>query len=80
MKQLNTREPVLRYFDKAEEVTLQCDASDSGLGVVIMQEGQPVAFSSRALTNTEKNYPQIERGLLWDLKLPKVALSRLKSP
>ena len=60
MKQLIIREPVLRYFDKAEGVTLQCDVSDSGLGAVIMQEGQPVAFSLRALTNTEKNYAQIE--------------------
>ena len=64
VKQLITREPVLRYFDNTKEVTLQCDASESGLGAVIMQEGQPVAFSSRALTNTEKNYAQIEKELL----------------
>lgn len=64
VKQLIRREPVLRYFDKAEEVTLQCDASDSSLGAIIMQEGQPVDFSSRALTNTEKNYAQIEKELL----------------
>ena len=51
-------------FDKTKEITLQCDASDSGLSAVIMQEGQPVAFSSRALTNTEKNYAQIEKELL----------------
>ena len=64
VKQLITREPVLRYFDNKKEVTLQCDASESGLGAVIMQEGLPVAFSSRALTNTEKNYAQIEKELL----------------
>ena len=61
VKQLITREAVLRYFDSAKEVTLQCDASESGLGATIMQEGQPVAFSSRALTSTERNYAQIER-------------------
>ena len=43
VKQLITREPVLRYFDDKKEVTLQCDASESGLGATIMQEGQPVA-------------------------------------
>ena len=58
------REPVLRYFDNTKEITLQCDASESGLGAVIMQESQPVAFSSRALTNTERNYAQIEKELL----------------
>ena len=61
MKQLITKEPVVRYFDNTKEVTLQYDASESGLGAVIMQEGPPVAFSSRALTNTEKNYAQIEK-------------------
>ena len=62
--QLITREPVLRYFDNTKEETLQCDASESGLGAVIMQEGQPGAFSSRALTNTEKNYARIEKASL----------------
>ena len=64
VKHLITREPVLSYFDNAKEVTLQCDASESGLGATIMQEGQPVAFSSRALTSTERNYAQIEKELL----------------
>ena len=64
VKQLITREPVLRYFDDKKEVTLQYDASESGLGATIMKEGQPVAFSSRALSNTEKNYAQIEKELL----------------
>ena len=63
VKHLITREPVLSYFDNAKEVTLQCDASESGLGATIMQEGQPVAFSSRALTSTG-NYAQIEKELL----------------
>ena len=68
MKQLITREPVLRYFDNSNEVTVHCDASKSGLGTVIMQESQLVAISSRevsrTLTNTEKNYAQIEKELL----------------
>ena len=35
VKQLITREPVLKYFDPNKEVTLQCDASESWLGAVI---------------------------------------------
>ena len=61
LKQLITREPVLRYFDDKKEVTLQCDASETGLGATIMQEGKPIAFSSRALSNTEKNYADRKR-------------------
>ena len=64
VKQLITREPVLRYFDNTKEVTLQFNASESGPGATIMQEGQPVAYSLRALSNTERNYARIEKELL----------------
>ena len=43
---------ILRYYNLQEEVTLQCDASQSGLGAALMQNGQPVAYASRALTPT----------------------------
>ena len=56
--------PVLRYYNIPEEVTLQCDASQSGLGAALMQNGQPVAYASRALTPTETRYAQIKKELL----------------
>ena len=49
----------LRYYNLKEEVTLQCDASQSGLGAVLTQNGQPVAYASRALTPAETRYAQI---------------------
>ena len=55
---------MLKYFDPSKEVTLQCDASESGLGAVILHEGRPIAFSSRTLKITERNYAQIEKELL----------------
>ena len=64
IKKLITFHPVLRYYDVAKEVTLQCDASQSGVGAALLQEGQPVAFTSRAHTSTERNYAQIEKELL----------------
>ncbi len=56
--------PVLRYYDAQEELTIQCDASPSGLGAALMQKGQPVAYASRAVTPVEARYAQIEKELL----------------
>ena len=56
--------PVLRYYNLEEEVTLQCDASQSWLGAALMQNGQSVAYGSRALTSAETRYAQIEKELL----------------
>lgn len=65
MKDTITAEPgpVLAYFDPEKEVTLQVDASKNGLGATIMQEGRPVAYASKLLSDTEKNYAQIEKEL-----------------
>ena len=59
-----TQAPVLRYYSLNDEVTLQCDASDTGLGAALLQLQQPVSFSLRALTQTETRYAQIEKELL----------------
>ena len=54
----------LRYYDQSKPVTLQCDASLKGLGACIIQDGQPIAFASKSLTDTETHYANIERELL----------------
>ena len=64
VKQLTTKHPVLKYYDINEEVTLQCDASEKGLGASLLQNGQPVAFASRTLSPTEQRYAQIEKECL----------------
>ena len=56
--------PVLRFYSLQDEVTLQCDASDTGLGAALLQLQQSVSFASRALTQTETRYAQIEKELL----------------
>lgn len=55
---------VLKSYNPTEQRVLQCDASKSGLGAALMQRGQPIAYASRALTETEKGYAQIEKELL----------------
>ena len=46
LKQVVSSTPTLRYYNLAEEVMLQCDASQTGLGAALMQNGQPVAYAS----------------------------------
>ena len=64
LKKAVSSTPILQYYNLEEKVTLQCDASQSGLGAVLMQNGQPVGYASRALTLTESRYAQIEKELL----------------
>ena len=60
IKEILTSNPVQKYFDVSKPVTVQCDASKSGLGAVLHQENQPVAYA----TDTETEYAQIEKELL----------------
>ncbi|CAB3989788.1 Hypothetical predicted protein [Paramuricea clavata] len=55
---------VLKYYDPKLPVKLQVDACKSGLGAVLMQNGSPIAYVSRSLTETESEYAQIEKELL----------------
>ena len=64
VKSLVTQAPVLKYFDSTKGATLQCDASDKGLGAVIMQNDQPITYASRALTEAETRHDQTEKELL----------------
>ncbi len=64
VKELVTSAPVLRYYRPEEELTIQCDASQHGLGAAILQRGQPVAYASRALTPAETRYAQLEKEML----------------
>ena len=40
---------ILQYFDLQKEITIECDASQKGLGACLLQDGKPVNFSSRSL-------------------------------
>ena len=64
IKDLIASAPVLRFFDPAVSAVIQTDASSGGLGSCLLQNGQPVAYASRALTDAETRYAQIEKELL----------------
>ena len=59
VKQQVTQAPVLAYYSPEKELVIQCDASILGLGVVLMREGHPLAYASRALTDPETRYATI---------------------
>ena len=52
---------LLPYFSTEKQCTLQVDASKKGFGAVLLQDGNPVYYASRSLSNTEKNYQNLER-------------------
>ncbi|GFW20849.1 hypothetical protein TNCV_1050701 [Trichonephila clavipes] len=54
----------LKYFNGIKAVTVSVDASKNGLGAVLLQEGQQVAYRSLSLTQTQQRYSQIEKELM----------------
>ena len=54
----------LMFFDTSKTVTLEVDASLRGLGAALIQDGKPVMYASKALTDTQSRYSNIEREML----------------
>ena len=48
--------PVLAFANYTKDFLLETDASKEGLGAVLSQKQEPVAYGSQALTTHEKNY------------------------
>ena len=57
LKNRLTSVPVLILLILKESFVVYCDASKNGLGGVLMQNRQVVAYASRQLKVHEKNYP-----------------------
>ena len=55
---------VLRYYSLEEPIVVTVDSSSYGLGACLLQDDKPVAFASRSLSKSEKNYGQIEKEML----------------
>ena len=64
----HTSAPVLIFPDYSKEFILCTDASDIGIGGILMQERngtpQPIAYASRLCTSAERNYSKTERETL----------------
>ena len=63
-KDLIHEKMTLKYFDPTKPTTLEVDSSLEGLGAALLQDGEPVAFASKSLSDCERRYANIEREML----------------
>ena len=69
IKEALTTHTVLAHFDPDTPIGLACDASTVGIGAVIYHKypdgtERPIAYASKTLSDSERNYSQIEREAL----------------
>lgn len=64
IKELISSAPTLVFFDPSKPVTLSADSSAHSLGAVLLQEGKPVEFAAKSLTDSQQRYSQIEKEML----------------
>jgi hypothetical protein len=57
LKKLLTTSPVLAQLDITKSFNVYYDASGTGLGCVLMQEGRLIVYSSCQLRQHEEHYP-----------------------
>ena len=76
LKRKLTEAPVLCIYDKYLPIKLACDASSYGIGAVLShvypdQSERPMAFASRTLNVSDKNYSQLDKeglGVIFGIK------------
>ncbi|XP_077508305.1 uncharacterized protein LOC144119604 [Amblyomma americanum] len=75
LKRLLSEPPILQVADFKKDFVLRTDASDQGLGAVLLQgkEGvlHPVAYASRKLLQRERAYSAVEKeglAIVWAIK------------
>lgn len=57
LKRMLTEAPVLTLPESGKDFVVYSDASLSGLGCVLMQDGKVISYASRQLKPHERNYP-----------------------
>ena len=64
VKHALTTDCMLYYPDWSKGFTLRTDASNIGIGAILLQEGRPICYLSRKLNDAERNYKVWEQEML----------------
>lgn len=75
IKSYVSSEPILRLPEPGKTYFLRTDASNSGIGAVLIERHDeklfPVCYASKNLSSVERNYPTIEKeclAIVWGIK------------
>jgi len=63
LKGILVKASVLKLPDFDKDFEIHSDASDFAIGGVIVQDGRPVAFESKKLSETERRWPTHEKDM-----------------
>ena len=61
LKQVVSTAPILKIVDLEKPFILKIDASRVAVGAVLSQDGRPIAFESKKLSPTQRNWPVHEQ-------------------
>ncbi|UYV81891.1 K02A2.6-like [Cordylochernes scorpioides] len=61
LKDMVSNAPILTFFDPTKPITISSDASQYGIGTVLMQGGHAIEYASFSLNATQRKYAQIEK-------------------
>ena len=61
MKSKLCANPLVQTYSSTKEASVTTDASEKAIGGVLTQEGHPVIYVSRKLSQAEQNYSNVER-------------------
>ncbi|UYV82964.1 K02A2.6-like [Cordylochernes scorpioides] len=64
LKNMVSNAPILTFFDPTKPITISSDASQYGIGTVLMQGGHAIEYASFSLNATQRKFAQIEKELL----------------
>jgi len=63
LKQKLINPPLLALPNLSKTFEIECDASNVGIGVVLLQEGHPIAYFSEKLKGSHINYSTYDKKL-----------------